>query len=807
MIARRVRFAVLRCRLLRRIFRPVAHLWRRLPVLNRFFRFGKKFILLFLFHTDCGRLLRRRRALFFLPDEGSLDSSGCFFIFLSFNSTLMRIGFVSILFVCVGALPVFAQRSDTVPTVALEEVVVSRSVDRSRALRSAQPVEVADEMFLKEYFTGNLMQTLEHLPGVHAMSIGSGFSKPMIRGMGFNRISVTENGIKQEGQQWGADHGLEIDAFGVERILVHKGPASLLLGSDAMGGTIEIVHGAGPSENQWFGEAAALGKTMNGNVGGSLMLGVKKNEWLTKLRFSEQHFGDYRIPTDTVVYLTQRLPIEGRRLKNTAGFERDWSWYTNYRKGRYSVRLALSDAFQKTGFFAGAHGIPDASLLRDDGDDRNIELPYSRVHHLKMSVGQQYDGHGWIGYWDAGFQRNHREEWSRFHTHYGTQPPPEKDADKELLFVLEVFDSSVKVKAFPSDRWEHTAGWDVQYRQNRIGGYSFLLPQYKRFSTGVFGLSAWRPSPKFSLSGGIRYDYGRLNVSAFRDVYLADYLEEQGYERDLIEAYQWRSYRVDRRFDDVSASLGLVWIPNAMHLVKLNIGRSFRLPGANELAANGVHHGTFRHEQGDASLRSERGWQVDASYAFERGPLSLTTTAFGSRFDNYLYLKPTGEWSVLPHAGQIYRYSESEAVFAGVEAGVELRFLRRWSYRLAGEYVYTYNVDENIPLPFSPPASLRHTLAGKWKRFQAYVELQSIAAQHRVSRNEAVTPGAHLWNMGATFRFPSADGAGAEIVLSAQNLLNTAYYNHLSFYRKVEIPEPGRNFQLLIKVPFKSKLK
>lgn len=136
---------------------------------------------------------------------------------------------------------------------------------------------------------------MENIPGVQAMDIGSGFSKPMIRGMGFNRVAVLENGIKQEGQQWGADHGLELDAFNVDAVNVMKGPASLLYGSDAMGGVIDIAPVQVPAENMLFGDVTLLGKSVNGTIGASLMLGIKRNAWYTRLRYSEQRFGDYRI--------------------------------------------------------------------------------------------------------------------------------------------------------------------------------------------------------------------------------------------------------------------------------------------------------------------------------------------------------------------------------------------------------------------------------------------------------------------------------------------------------------------------------
>lgn len=289
-------------------------------------------------------------------------------------------------------LPAFAQQKDSVAmSIRLDDVlVVSESYRKTTGRASALPLEIAGEQFLQQHFSGNLAQTLAHLPGIHSMDIGSGFAKPMIRGMAFNRITVTENGIKQEGQQWGADHGLEIDAFAVERVTIRKGPASLLYGSDAMGGVIEIAQLPAPSENQVYGELSLLGKSVNGTLGGSAMAGAKINSWHVKLRFSEQHFADCRIPADTIVYLTQYLPVHNRRLKNTAGFERSAGLFSEYRKGRYYASYAVGNVYQKVGFFAGAHGIPDASRLQDDGDSRNIYLPYSMVNHLKVSTRQQY---------------------------------------------------------------------------------------------------------------------------------------------------------------------------------------------------------------------------------------------------------------------------------------------------------------------------------------------------------------------------------------------------------------------------------
>ena len=718
----------------------------------------------------------------------------------------MRIGIISGVLGLTVVLPAHAQKSDSIKSLLLPDVVVTESYQQRQAKKSALAVDLVDQDFLRKHFTGNFMQAMENIPGVQAMDIGSGFSKPMIRGMGFNRIAVLENGIKQEGQQWGADHGLELDAFNIGTVNVLKGPSSLLYGSDAMGGVIDITSPPVPSVDMLFGDVTLLGKSVNGTLGGSFMLGIKKSFWYAQVRYSEQHFGDYRIPTDTIVYLTQKMPVYGRKLKNTAGIERNIGFFAQYQRQRYKANYSVSNVYQKTGFFPGAHGIPDVSRVEDDGDSRNMELPYSKVNHLKVTTLQQYAWEKLVLSGDFGFQNNHREEWSVFHTHYGSQPVPEKDLDKELAFNLNTLSASVKVRFIGSSSWEHALGWDGQHQRNDISGYSFLLPEYYRSTTGLLWLTTYKPNNVISVSGGMRYDYGYIHISSHEDAYLADYLRKQGYDEEQVEHYKRNSHAVKKKFGDYSFSLGLVWTPSERHMVKANVGRSFRLPGANELAANGVHHGTFRHEQGDTNLKSEQGWQMDASYNLRYNGFSISVSPFVSWFSNYIFLRPTGEWSVLPHAGQIYRYTGAEALFAGTEATIDIHFLRSFNYRISGEYVYTYNCDEHIPLSFSPPFSMRNTLTWQRKQVMLYAEWQSIARQNRVDRNEDRTPGANLFHLGGSLNIPIRGNQAIEITLTARNIFNTRYYNHLSFYRKVEIPEPGRNFQLLIKIPFKKLL-
>ncbi|WP_329905262.1 TonB-dependent receptor [Porphyromonas pogonae] len=693
-------------------------------------------------------------------------------------------------------------RQDSIKQIDLKTVTVSANSNMAQAQKNTFTVNVADSTFLLKEFKGNLVQTLENIPGVQSMNIGSGFAKPMIRGLGFNRIAFIENGVKQEGQQWGADHGLEFDPFNADQVIVRKGPSSILFGSDAMGGTIEVQPKAKPLEPGIYGDFSVLAKSVYAGMAGSLKLGWSNKNWNIHGRYTEQHFGDLNVNTDHIVYLTRNIPIDKRRLKNTAGYERDASLMAEYATNdRYKVNAYISNSYQKIGLFPGAHGVPDLSRTKDDGNRYNIELPYSSVNHFKLTTNQSYRLQDWLFNWDIGFQKNLRREWSAFHTHYSGQNIPEKDPDKELEFDLNTYSSQLKAKWFKNEKWKHTLGIDFQAQNNKIAGYSFLLPQFTRFTSGIVLYSDYTPNRKISFGGGLRYDFGKVNIKGFEDPYLSNYLKNMGYTDDLIGQYHWRAHPVNRSFGDWSLSLGMIWNISPNQVAKVNIGHSFRLPGANELSANGVHHGSFRHERGNSMLNSENGWQLDASYNLNTSFMSLTISPFASYFSNYIYLKPSGEWSVLPHAGQIYNYTENKALFAGTELEAEFKLTPYLSYRFNVEYVYTYNVDEKLPLPFSPPAKLTHALHASWGKLNLEAEHQLVADQNRVARNEDNTAGHGVINLIGDYSFPLRS-MQAYIALNANNIFNKRYYNHLSFYRKIEIPEPGRNIQLLFKLSF-----
>lgn len=683
-----------------------------------------------------------------------------------------------VLLVCLSSMTVCAQNIDLADTFQLEEIVVAGVRKPVTEVAVLPAVNIASEE-INLHMGHSLMDALSHTEGVQAMDIGVGFSKPMIRGLGFQRVVVSDNGVKQEGQQWGADHGLEIDAFHVDGVVVIKGPASVLYGSDAMGGAIEILPPIIPYQDTLSGEILFQHQSVCSGLSGSAMLAIKHKRVYSQIRYTERHWGDYRVPADSFTYLSMRLPIPDRHLKNTAGMERSGNCLLTFRNKRYEGRLNISDNYQKAGFFSGAHGIPNNSNMQSDGDKWNIDLPYSLVNHLKVSSTNKWTSEKTQMMFVMAYQKNHREEWSKFHTHVIGQQAPAVDPDKELMLDLQTISAKLQFRYTPSDLWEHYAGISTSFQNNEIGGYSFLIPAYRREEYGAYYLVNYKPSDVWAFNASARYDISHIHT------------ETHG--QDVGE--------VERDYHDYSLAVGAVFTPKDGHEWRGSIGRAYRLPSANELTSNGVHHGAFRHELGDSTLVGEQGWQADLSYSLRKKRVDMSISPFFSYYPHFISLHPTGQWSMLPDAGQIYQYVDAPATFFGGEARVKVKLVRDLHYEFSGEYVHTYDHDSHTATPFSPPATMRNTISWERKRWQAYAECQSVATQTRVCHNEDETPGYNLLNVGGKVEFPVSPGK-ISLHVNARNILNTYHLNHLNFYRKIDLPEAGVDIQSTIRFTF-----
>ena len=684
--------------------------------------------------------------------------------------------------------------------IELQEVVVRDQRSGIASKEHSLSIAAVNREYLSEQTGMTLMQLLQRMPGVQAMNIGTGISKPVIRGMSFNRVIVAENNIKQQGQQWGSDHGLEIDPYGVERVEVIKGPATLLFGSDGIGGAINIRPPVIPQENTLQAEALLAGKSNNDLIGTSVMTALNRNGNFFRVRASLQNYADYRVPADSFTYNNWIIPLAESRLKNTSGNDKSLAITAGIRRKWGISTITASNYSQKAGFFPGAHGVPNPSALAIAGNPRRTEYPMQKVNHLKLLWNSNVVlGKNWLEF-DFGFQQNHRQELNPPHVH-GAGPLPEGNTELELW--LNTFSANIKLHQNISLNNVMVYGFSSNYQENKKGGYNFLLPDFRAADAGLFLINQRNLSSNFFFNTGIRADIARVDIAGYEE---AVWIDSQ-----TISHYQTRSPEFSKSYFNATANAGTSWLFSEGWNLKTNLGSSYRTPTPIELSANGIHHGSFRHEKGDTSLRPERAFQLDLGLIYNRTEMYFALSPFVNYFSNYLFLNPSGLFSPLPGGGQIYRFEQARALHLGSEAYIDWHLTQKLHSSLGAEIIWAQNLDDHYPLPFIPPSTLSlevsyhvesiGNIIGKTKFLAS---IRSSAHQNRVARNEPATSGYTLVNLGFSTRF-SSSGFVAEIDFHVQNLFDILYQNHLSFYRKLELPEPGRNFSLIIRFPFSRK--
>ena len=218
---------------------------------------------------------------------------------------------------------------------------------------------------------------------------------------------------------------------------------SLTFGSNAMRGLIEIKNPNIPANNGFSGDAMLTMKSNNQSMGVAGLFRYKNDKWFYRMSLSYTDYADYRIPIDTINYLSWKMPLYNQRVKNTAGNKSGVSFSMNYQDKKVNSWIHISDVYGKNGFFPGAHGIPDISRLKHDGNFRNVEMPYSWSNHLKFTNNTKIKLVEYILHFDLGFQQNHRQELSVFHTHYANQQPPKENPDLESEFRLNTLSSNI----------------------------------------------------------------------------------------------------------------------------------------------------------------------------------------------------------------------------------------------------------------------------------------------------------------------------------------------------------------------------
>lgn len=701
--------------------------------------------------------------------------------------------------------------------MTLSEVTVSADYEEQRKKEEALSVEVVSSEFLTQNQGGSLMNSLERLAGVTTMDIGSGQSKPVIRGLGFNRVVVVENGIKHEGQQWGVDHGLEIDQYAVDRVEVIKGPASLKFGSDAIGGVIDVKQDRLPEQNSLSGKINLTGKTNNNLLGTSVSVAGRKDKLFAMLRATVLDYGDYKVPTDSIDIYNYRAPLYKNHLRNTAGYERNFHVSFGYVKPGFQSRVYLSNVHSKSGFFANAHGLEPKNVNEEfhDASNRDINNPFQQVNHFKALNKSQ---HNWDHYelkTELGYQRNYRQEWSQYVSH-GYMPAVYLgdggfDPELERQFDKSVYSANVEGSYYGSGQISLSAGINGAYQDNRIGGRGFIIPAFRQLNIGSFLLGKWNLGERNILQAGVRYDHGTIQIDEHKDWFASPVIDGA----DTSYQYLTRATDINRNFSNISWSLGYNYNGDQWSF-KTNIGKSFRMPIAKELGANGVNYHRFSYEVGDSNLSPEVSYQFDLGGEYTTQRFAIGLSPFINYFTNYIYLNPTAEHDRLYGNGnQVFYYSQSKVLRYGGEIHAHYQLLKSLRFGLVGEYVYAVQKSgdkRGYTLPFSPPTSIIFNLKYEQQQWHfleniyASVDYKIVSAQTRIVPPEEITAGYQSINLGLGGEV-SLEKRNLGLSLQVQNVLDAKYFNHTSFYRLINVPESGRNLILNISIPFSGTFK
>ncbi|ASZ09562.1 TonB-dependent receptor [Chitinophaga pendula] len=702
------------------------------------------------------------------------------------------------------------------------EVVVTGVNLATSLKKNPAPISVIRKGALNEEISTNIIDAISKVPGVSQLTTGPAISKPFIRGLGANRVVVVGDDIRQEGQQWGDEHGIEIDDYNVGKIEILKGPASLVYGSDALAGVVNIVPPSVVPVGTVKGNVEANYQTNNGLIAYHADLAGNHNGFSWSVFGTQKFAHDYKNKYDNYVF--------NSRFRNTnygasIGINKQWG-YSRLSYTSFNQHLGLVEGERDgQGRFVkpvNKNGqAEEEPVTSSDNKDYSIGVPGQRINHDKLVWDNNiYLNNGGRLALTLGYQQNRRRE-------YESPLTPDEPA---LYLKLHTFNYNLRYFLPEMKGWQTTVGVNGMQQQNKISGKEFLIPAYNLFDAGVFAVTS-KTFDKLTLSGGLRYDYRKMKADPL-------FLNADEKPAPAGPDTEEKFAAFERNFSNVSGSVGLSYAASNQVTLKLNVARGFRAPNIAELAANGVHEGTIKYEYGNADLKPETSTQIDAGVEFNSQHVSLTANVFYNHISNFIYsrklLNAAGTDSIPGNDNAegyaAFKYQQNTANLYGGELLLDihphpidwLHFENTLSYVSA---TVSNATDSTKYLPNIPAGRWLSELKGKFKKVggpfrNAYIGVQMDMNfdQNNVFsayQTETTTKGYTLFNA----------GLGADIVgrkdktlfslhFAVNNLGDVAYQNHLSRLKYAPLNEltgrsgvfgMGRNFSVKVAVPIDFK--
>lgn len=690
----------------------------------------------------------------------------------------------------------------------MKEVVITGVGRISEIGQSPVQIKPINKEYLNQSGATNIIDAISGKPGISQITTGQAVSKPIIRGLGFNRIITLNNGIRQEGQQWGDEHGIEIDEYAVERVEIVKGPGSLLYGSDGIAGVVNFISPNPLPKGRIIGAVTTNYQSNNNLLGTSVMNAGNKNgiNWL--VRVTGKKAGNYSNAYDGVVY---NSGFNEWDANGELGLIRSWG-YSHFNISSFNQTLALTEGERDSlgNFIKLAvvnNSVEELPVTDNDLKGYRLDIPRQEINHFRIASNNTIIlGTSSLGV-DVAYQQNQRKEFAN---------PLDKD-EEELFFFLNTYNYNLKYFFKELNEWEIITGINGMFQDNTNKGEEVLVPDYNLADAGIFFLGK-KSFNHWHFSGGLRFDNRAIK---------ADRLIINSENEAMVKFSGF-----NENYSGFSGSAGVSHTINEKNLVKFNLSRGFRAPNIAELGSNGKHEGTVRYEYGDSSLKPEYSTEVDASWSYQSDHTVLEITPFYNSISNFIFTEKLNSVSggdSIPDPSDpasAFQYRQGNARLYGGEFSLDIHPHPLDWLHFENSFSYVRGIQSNQPdstrnLPFMPQPKTQTEFRvqlkkpGKWlANLYFRMQLEYNFAQNKFFAafgTETGTPSYALVHGGIGSDIVNKDGKTMfSVYIQVNNLMDKTYQSHLSRlkYAPENLPtgrtgifNMGRNISVRVIVP------
>lgn len=633
----------------------------------------------------------------------------------------------------------------------------------------------------------SLAEALSKINGVTMLQTGSTISKPVIHGLHSSRILTINNGVRQEGQQWGNEHAPEIDPFIADKLIVIKGVDELRYGSDAIAGVILVEPKALRNVPGYSGEINTVYFTNNRQY---VISGVWEQQLKKLPSFSYRIQGTFKKGANA--------STPGYRLNNTSGEEKNFSVTAAWKKEKFNTELFYSHFATKVGIFTGSHigNLTDlqnaiAAEKPDDvflgQDTYKIGRPYQDVtHHLLKSKSVLRKGEHKFNLLLAG-QINHRKEYDIVRSSSNTRP--------QLDLSIYTLSEDINWEHPKKNNFTGVAGISMVQQDNSYSG-RYFIPNYFAYTFGGYFIEKWTRHD-WELQAGIRYDNKTINTTRLK------------FNGDTINH--------DFNFSTLATSLNSIYKASDKWRFNISISLASRAPYVNELLSDGIHHGTATYEKGDITLQPERSVNISSGINFQNTAKTLhfDLLLYVNSIRDFIYQQPMPNNPVLTIAGAfpLIEYKQTNAMLSGFDAAATWKTVSNFQWESKLSVLYARNITSKDWLILMPANRISNELTYNFKDNKLFsdsyisCELINVMRQTRAPDEsngkqdyKTPPPAYNILNMDVSSTV-AIRKMSITFSIGARNLLNTKYRDYLNSMRYFT-DEMGRNISFRVKVPF-----